>query len=123
MSGWVQMMEETGSLAAYRDPDERRRILLEADAEAIIADCEQFLDEPGVADAIPRMRRPVLMIAGEHDEVVAIMERAAREMPVADFVRVAGVAHTMCHCSWLLPYVEAFLQRVEAGAFAASTPA
>lgn len=117
MGGLIEFMESSGSLAAYRDPEERRRIVLDADGEAIVADCERFLEEPGLDDALSEIRTPVLMMAGEHDEAVDLVQQAARDLPCADFVRLYGLTHFMCPCDPVLPYVQAFLQRVEHGMF------
>lgn len=125
MGGWVAMMEESGSLAQYRDPAARKEAVLTSDAEAIIAACIASANDAGIPDAIPRMLTPCLLLAGEHEDFMDMeaVHRAAAALPNADYVLVGGIAHTMCKSGLVLPYVLAFLDRVASGAFPAAAGA
>jgi pimeloyl-ACP methyl ester carboxylesterase len=108
MDAWAELVEATGR---------HREILLEADAEALIGAVYAEIDDPGVADSLAQMVMPCLLIVGELDDANDLARQAARELPRADFVSVGGLGHDARKSNVWLPYVNAFLQHVQTGAF------
>ena len=106
MNAWVAMIEATGI---------RRQILLDADAEALIGAIYAEIDDPGVADSRAQMAMPCLLIVGELDDANDLARQAARELPRADYVSVGRLGHAAWRSDVWLPYVCAFLDRVQNG--------
>jgi pimeloyl-ACP methyl ester carboxylesterase len=111
MQTWVDLMENIGVFNQYPKPTARKERLLAADAEALIASVMASVDNPGIADALERLTMPCLIIAGGQAGGNDLAHRAARDLPLADFVSIAGIGHAMANGQIILPYVHAFYER------------
>jgi pimeloyl-ACP methyl ester carboxylesterase len=111
MQAWVDRMEARGVFTQYPNPEVRRKRLLAADADALIAMNMAYADDPGIADGLSRITMPGLLIAGQHDGVNNLARQAANTLAIADFVSVGGIGHAIVHAQTILPYVRAFYER------------
>lgn len=111
MQAWVELMEDIGVFNQYPNPAARKERMLAADADALIASITASLENPGVVDALPHLQMPCLVIAGQQAGGNDVARRAANELPLADFVSIAGIGHAMVHAQTILPYVHAFHER------------
>jgi 2-succinyl-6-hydroxy-2,4-cyclohexadiene-1-carboxylate synthase len=108
---WVDLMEDIGVFNQYPKPKARKERLLAADAEALIASIMASVDNPGIAGALERLTMPCLLIAGGQAGGNDLAQQAARDLPLADFVSIAGIGHAMANAQIILPYVRAFYER------------
>jgi pimeloyl-ACP methyl ester carboxylesterase len=111
MQAWVDLMEEIGVFSQYPNPTARKERLLALDADALIASIVAWTEYPGIGDALARLTMPCLLISGQHEGGNDLARQAAQNLPVADFVSVAGITHAMVHAQIILPYVRAFYER------------
>ena len=95
----------------FRPTGEQRARWLRNDAAALCVAELDWLTEPDLEiDAVSGIRVPTLIYAGTLDRPEP-MEDAARLMPNASFVALAGLDHGAAfnHTNLVLPFVEAFL--------------
>jgi pimeloyl-ACP methyl ester carboxylesterase len=111
MQAWVNLMEDIGVFKQYPHATARRERLLATDADAVAASIMASTENPGVGDALARLTMPCLLIAGQHAGGNDLAHQAARELPLADFVSIAGTTHAMVNAQIILPYVRAFYER------------
>jgi pimeloyl-ACP methyl ester carboxylesterase len=111
MPAWVDLMEDIGVFKQYPKPTARKERLLAADADALIASIMASVENPGVGDALARITIPCLLIAGQEAGGNDFAWEAARDLPVADFVSIAGIGHAMVNAQIILPYIRAFFER------------
>lgn len=85
------------------------------------ADANFTTSDPTVWDALPSVRNPLLLVAGEQDAVVPPVnsERIAARIPGAQLVQVPGWGHAFKNVSQFVGMVNAFLDGGE-GASAAT---
>lgn len=111
MKTWVDLMDDIGVFSQYPNAEARKGRLLSADADALAAAITASTENPGVGDALARITMPTLLIVGQHEGCNDVARKAAQELPLADFVSVAGLRHSMVHAKIILPYVSAFFER------------
>ena len=114
MQAWVDYLEARGVFSQYPKPEARRKRLLAADAEALIALNVAYANDSGIADGLSPITMPGLLVAGQHDGVNDLARQAANTLAIADFVSLGGIAHAMVHAHTILPYFRAFLERFDA---------
>jgi pimeloyl-ACP methyl ester carboxylesterase len=123
MSGareWLRVGEERGA-QAFIDlwerevgplrPAEQER-MRSFDFTAMLAAAR---DRESLASALPKVRVPCLLFAGEKDDVHAQAEQAAAAIPNAQFVSLPGLGHgeTMARLDLVVPLVREFLRRAQ----------
>jgi pimeloyl-ACP methyl ester carboxylesterase len=113
MKAWVDLMDEIGVFRHYPMPAERKERMLASDHEALIASIMASLENPGLDDKLPGLMMPCLVIAGQQAGGNDLARQAANDLPVADFVSIAGIGHAMVNAGIILPYVYAFFQRFD----------
>lgn len=111
MHAWVDLMDEIGVFNQYPKPKERKERLLAADGDALVASIIASTNNPGVATDLVRLTMPCLLIAGQQAGGNDNLRQAARDLPLADFVSIAGIGHAMVHARTVLPYVRGFYER------------
>lgn len=72
-------------------------------------------DRESFESILPAIRVPCLLFAGADDEVHGLAERAAAQIPGAQFVSLPGLNHgqTMARSDLVVPMVREFLQRAQ----------
>lgn len=116
VAAWVERQEASGAFAEYRSPSEVKKRRLAGDADALIAAMSGNMGT-GIGHALPTMTMPCLVMVGQRDHFGKMAQQASMELPNADFVVMSDLGHPMCRSETGLPYVRAFLDRVEHGYF------
>jgi pimeloyl-ACP methyl ester carboxylesterase len=111
MTGFVETFE---SALDFRFPEPDRTWMLDTnDPDALAAAWRSVADEGPVSQDLSRWRVPCLICAGEADEMHDDAARAAREIPGATFVSLAGHSHISAFYEAdgvLLPHILELLQ-------------
>lgn len=73
-------------------------------------------DREGLESTLAGIRVPCLLFAGANDEVHGLAEKAAREIPNAQFTSLPGLTHgqTMARLDLIVPLVREFLNQAQA---------
>ncbi|MDP6823675.1 MAG: alpha/beta hydrolase [Dehalococcoidia bacterium] len=108
------------ALAAFearngRMSDAARANYLKQDPDAQIAAITVRSDTPGLSEGLGSITQPVLANAGSEDGNHEFVEKAAGEMPTAEFVSLGGLDHgqALMRSDTVLPHVTRFLAGVE----------
>jgi pimeloyl-ACP methyl ester carboxylesterase len=111
MTGFVETFE---SALGYRFPEPQRTWMLESnDPAALEAAWRSVATEGPISEDLSKWAVPCLICAGEADEMHDDAERAAREIPDAKFVSLAGHSHLSAFYeadALLLPHILDLLQ-------------
>ena len=95
---FVAGLEETNG--GGRLPEDIRKVYLEQDPQAMNAASSMMVSEGAVATRLTSWQMPCLLFVGEGDEdFVRQAQRAAEEIPYAEFVIVPAVGHLGAHLS------------------------
>jgi pimeloyl-ACP methyl ester carboxylesterase len=96
-------------------PEERQRHVLDNDPAALDAAWRSALDEGPISDDLSSWRVPCLIFIGESDlDFAAQAERAAEEIPGAEFMSMVERDHYRAHTQQLDEVVEAVLRLLRA---------
>jgi pimeloyl-ACP methyl ester carboxylesterase len=91
VTGFVETFE---SELAYRFPEPQRTWTLETNEPAALEAAWRSVATEGlISQDLGKWQVPCLICAGEADEMHDVAERAAREIPGAKFVSLAGHSH------------------------------
>ncbi|MGI8551525.1 MAG: alpha/beta fold hydrolase [Dehalococcoidia bacterium] len=108
MAAYVASMEaQVGPM-----PPEQKALLLQNDADALIATCSAALrDSPNLDDILRTMTMPCLVFSGDADFVYAGVKECVRHMPNVTFVSLPGLNHGQAiqRSDLVLPHVTTFL--------------
>ena len=117
-SGMDAFVEAQERAVGERSEEDRERLIVENDPDALIAATLAARAEPDWSSHLTSMTQPGLLFAGEHDDLNDFHDRlrdVAGIMPNADFFSIPEYGHDASqHPDLILPRVQAFLQQVDA---------
>jgi pimeloyl-ACP methyl ester carboxylesterase len=107
----MQALVEAFEAIAGPYPDDVRSVYLACDAAAMLAAWTAAIDEGAVADRFEGWRLPCLICVAEDDtDFFDLAERAANEIPNAEFLVIAGTDHLGVDTARVDPILPAVLR-------------
>lgn len=107
LTTWLSTLEQMAG--ASLPAEHRSRLLNNNDLHALRASVAN--DRPEIADILPHVQLPCLLIAGDTDPLYPLVQRCATELANASFCGLPGLNHvqSILRSDILLPHVRTFL--------------